>query len=101
MVFTTALYYPETTATFVFRQSIDIHAFTKRFIKGPVLACNMPCLTVQYAVFCNAIRRLLECVSSEGIKSLNNEGLRYDNITLIRQSENMAGSDYRLAYGEE
>lgn len=23
------------------------------------------------------------------------------NITLIRQSENMAGSDYRLAYGEE
>jgi hypothetical protein len=77
-VFTTALYYPETTATFIFRQSIDIHVFTKRFVKGHVLACNMPCLIAQYTVFCNAIRRLLECVSTKSIQSLNNEGLRYD-----------------------
>lgn len=34
----------------------------------------------------NVVYRLLECVNTRSIQSLNNEGLRYDNITLIRQS---------------
>ena len=34
----------------------------------------------------NVVCRLLEYVSTKNIQSLNNEGLRYDNITLIRQS---------------
>ena len=34
----------------------------------------------------NVVCRLLEYVSTKSIQSLNNEGLRYDNITLIRQS---------------
>ena len=51
-----------------------------------VLACNRPPFTVQYTVSCNVVNRLLECVSTKSIQSLNNEGLRYDNITLIRQS---------------
>ena len=45
----------------------------------------------------NVVCRLLEYVSTKSIQSLNNEGLRYDNITLIRQSRKTAGSDYRLA----
>ena len=34
----------------------------------------------------NVVCRLSEYVSTKSIQSLNNEGLRYDNITLIRQS---------------
>ena len=34
----------------------------------------------------NVVCRLLECVSTKSIQSLNNEGLRYYSITLIRQS---------------
>ena len=45
----------------------------------------------------NVVCRLLEYVSTKSIQSLNNEGLRYYNITLIRQHIKMVGSDYRSA----
>lgn len=53
------LHYPRTKATFNFRQVVDIHVFTKRFVKGHVSACNRAPFTVQYAVFYDVVNRLL------------------------------------------